>query len=175
MSQRSSGGNLGLVRIVMDLLVMDGCCLDEYLHCTDPELKGERVNITFRWIRNHLSRCPLGTGVVCCLPTCARGSSVSTSAGCDGSGLVLWSLLWVLLAWGLLVFAAFILSGLWEQEHVVRRTRPFGGSWCQHCFCFLTVGFRKTRSLLGQCLRRRKWNFCVLCTLANNGQPSPIS
>ena len=23
-----------------DLLVMDGCCQDEYLHCTDPRLEG---------------------------------------------------------------------------------------------------------------------------------------
>ena len=52
-----------------DLLVMDGCRQDEYLHCTDPLQGGERVNITFRWIRNHVPRCPLATGVVCCLPT----------------------------------------------------------------------------------------------------------
>ena len=60
-----------------DLLVMDGCCQDEYLHCTDPLQGGEWVNITFRWIRNHVPRCPLATGVVCCLPTCAKGSLVS--------------------------------------------------------------------------------------------------
>ena len=57
-----------------DLLVVDGCCQDEYLHCTDPLQGRERVNITFRWIRNHVPRCPLAAGVVCCLPTCAKGS-----------------------------------------------------------------------------------------------------
>ena len=41
-----------------DLLVMDGCCQDEYLHCTDPRLGGERVKVTFRWIRNHLHHVP---------------------------------------------------------------------------------------------------------------------
>ena len=50
-----------------DLLVMDGRCQDEYLHCTEPLQGGERVKITFRWIRNHVHRCPLATGVVCCL------------------------------------------------------------------------------------------------------------
>ena len=30
-----------------DLLVMDGCCQDEYLHCTDPLQGGERVTSTF--------------------------------------------------------------------------------------------------------------------------------
>ena len=31
-----------------DLVVVVGCHKDEYLHCTDSKLKGERVNITFR-------------------------------------------------------------------------------------------------------------------------------
>ena len=64
-----------------DLLVMDGSCQDQYQHCTDPRLEGELVNVTFRWIRNHVARCPLGLGVVCCLPTCVKDSSVSTNAG----------------------------------------------------------------------------------------------
>ena len=64
-----------------DLLVMDGRCQDEYLHSTDPRLQAGRVNITFRWIKDHLPQCLVGAGVVCCLPTCVGGSSVSTSAG----------------------------------------------------------------------------------------------
>ena len=81
-----------------DLLVMDGRCQDEYLHCTDPRLDGERVNITYRWLKNHLPQCPVGTGVVCCFPTCVRGSSVSVCAGFHGSG---WELdtFPVVLAW----------------------------------------------------------------------------
>ena len=80
--RRESSGNLGLVWIVkqalpgctmVTFLVMDGCCQDEYLHCTEPLQGGERVNITFRWIRNHVLRYPLAAGVVCCLPTCAKG------------------------------------------------------------------------------------------------------
>ena len=51
------------------------------------------MNITFRWIRNHVPRCPLATGVVCCLPTCAKGSLVSPG--------LLSVVLLVLLGWGL--------------------------------------------------------------------------
>ena len=61
-----------------DILVMDGQCQDEFLHCTSPGLEHERINVTYRWIRQHTHFCPLfKAGVVCCcLPTCAEGSSV---------------------------------------------------------------------------------------------------
>ena len=60
-----------------DILVMDGQCQDEFLHCTSPGLEHERINVTYRWIRQHTHFCPLfRAGVVCCLPTCAKGSSV---------------------------------------------------------------------------------------------------
>ena len=84
-----------------DLLVMDGCCQDEYLHCTDPLRGGERVNITFRWIGNHVPRCPLAAGVVCCLPTCAKGSLVSPNTELILPGILSVVLL-ALLGWGFL-------------------------------------------------------------------------
>ena len=60
-----------------DILVMDGRCQDEFLHRTDPGREQERINITFRWVKQHVSHCPLfKTGVACCLPKCAQGSSV---------------------------------------------------------------------------------------------------
>ena len=59
-----------------DLLVMDGRCQDEYLHCTSPGLADRRVNITYRWIRNHAPSCPLAAGVLGSLPTCVQGSPV---------------------------------------------------------------------------------------------------
>ena len=43
-----------------DILVMDG-----QRHCTDPCLEQERINVTFRWIRQLVASCPLRTGVVC--------------------------------------------------------------------------------------------------------------
>ena len=37
----------------------------------------ERIDITLRWVKQHVSSCPLfKAGVACCLPTCAHGSSV---------------------------------------------------------------------------------------------------
>ena len=46
-----------------DLLVMDGHCQDEFLHCTDPDLEQQRINVTFQWIMQHVASCPfLRTG-----------------------------------------------------------------------------------------------------------------
>ena len=60
-----------------DILVMDGQCQDEFLHRTSPGREQERINITFRWVKEHVSSCPLfKAGVACCLPTCAQGLSV---------------------------------------------------------------------------------------------------
>ena len=59
-----------------DILVMDGQCQDEFLHRTDPGREQERINLTFRWVKQHASSCPLfKAGVACCLPTCAQGCS----------------------------------------------------------------------------------------------------
>ena len=60
-----------------DILVMDGQCEDEFLHCTDPGLEQERINVTFRWVKQHAPSCSFFEArVACCLPTCAQGSSV---------------------------------------------------------------------------------------------------
>ena len=59
-----------------DILVMDGRCQDKFLHRTDPCREQERINITFRWIKQHVSFCPLFKAwVACCFPTCAQGLS----------------------------------------------------------------------------------------------------
>ena len=61
-----------------DILVMGWPMSGQvFLHRTDPCREQERINITFRWIKQHVSSCPLfRTGVACCLPTCAQGLSV---------------------------------------------------------------------------------------------------
>ena len=40
-----------------DILVMDGQCQDEFHHCTDPGSDQERINITFRWVKQHVASC----------------------------------------------------------------------------------------------------------------------
>ena len=42
-----------------DILVMDGQCQDEFFHRTSPGRDQERINITFRWVQQHVSSCPL--------------------------------------------------------------------------------------------------------------------
>ena len=66
-----------------DILVMDGQCQDEILHRTDPGREQERINIAFRWFKQHVSHFPsFKAGVACCLPTCAQGSSVPVMREC---------------------------------------------------------------------------------------------
>ena len=85
-----------------DLLVMDGRCQDEYFHCTSPGLADRRINITNRWIRNHIPSCPLAAGVLGSLPTCAHGSSVLEPAWGNFSVPV----------WVLLGFLVILICGL---------------------------------------------------------------
>ena len=47
-----------------DLLVMDGLTQDEFQHSTASELEGPRVNLTYRWISQHIRSCPLA-GLIC--------------------------------------------------------------------------------------------------------------
>ena len=112
-----------------DILVMDGQCQDEFLHCTDPGLEQERINVTFRWIRQHTASCPLRAGVVCCLPTCAQDFSVPVMGNLGFSSFwVLWKLLGALCVWGIQVLLVFslILTGFGLRRSVVRWSRLFG-------------------------------------------------
>ena len=110
-----------------DILVMDGQCQDEFLHRTDRGRDQERINVTFRWIRQHTHFCPLFmAGVACCLPTCAKGSSVPVmgNASCGVLG-VLWFLLGVLCIWGVLVLLVSLLctrlGSCWCASYWTRR------------------------------------------------------
>ena len=94
-----------------DILVMDGQCQDEFRHCTDPGSDQERINITFRWIKQHVASCSsLTTGVACCLPTCARVFSFSgTEIVGKGSFLSFWLLLGILCILGVLALLVITL------------------------------------------------------------------
>ena len=92
-----------------DILVMDGQCQDEFRHCTDPGSDQERINITFRWVKQHVASCSfLRTGVACCLPTCARVFSFSgTEIVGIGSFWAFWFLLGTLCILGMLVLLVY--------------------------------------------------------------------
>ena len=49
-----------------DIIVMDGQCQDEFLHRTAPGREQERINVTFRWVKQHVSSCPLFKAGVAC-------------------------------------------------------------------------------------------------------------
>ena len=127
-----------------DLLVMDGQCQDEFLHCTDPGLEQERINVTFRWIKQHAASCSiLRTGVACCFPKCAQGSSVSaTEFVGTGAAWGLLVLLVVLLILGVLALLIhpLVCVGPELRRRASRWIRPSGGVQRRHCFrCSLGV------------------------------------
>ena len=91
-------------------------------------LEQEPITVTFRWIKQHVATSPfLRTGVACCLPTCAQGSSVSVTE-LVGKGA----------AWGLLGVLALLIYPLVCVEPELRRrayrwTRSSGGVRRGHC------------------------------------------
>ena len=155
-----------------DLLVMDGSCQDEYLHCTHPLREGERVNITFRWIRKHVPQCPLAAGVVCCLPTCAKGSHVSSNTELILPGLLSVVLL-ALLGWGVFFLIALF---PYPVELCCRALR------CYWLSCRVRCGFggRSSRQNsgskeLGWIHLGIDWLFWVRSTLVRIGLPSLLN
>ena len=121
-----------------DILVMDGQCQDEFLHCTSSGRDLERINVSFRWIKQHASVCPfLKAGVACSLPTCAQGSSVPNT-GNLGFGLfgAFGFILRVLCTWGVLVLLASLLcTRLGLLGCAPCWTRPLGGNRWGHYLC----------------------------------------
>ena len=105
-----------------DILVMDGQCQDEFLHRTDPGREQDRINITFRWVKQHVSSCPLlKAGVACCLSTCAQGSSVSVTElvgkGAAWGLLVLLVVLFILgVLLSLLIYPLVCVCGAWATQ-----------------------------------------------------------
>ena len=108
---------------------------DEFLHCTDPGLEQERINVTFRWIKQHAGSCPLRTGVVCCLPTCPQGLSVPVT-GVVGTGIVwaFWVLLGALCTWEVLALLVYphMKTVLGLRWCAYRWTGPLGGGRWEH-------------------------------------------
>ena len=104
-----------------DTLVMDGQCQDEFLHRTDPGLEQDRINITFRWVKQHVSSFLLfKAGVACCLPTCAKGLSVPVMGNPVNA-----------------IFLGFVVSS-WCLVHVGSTSLPavsrLGLHWCASCW-----------------------------------------
>ena len=131
-----------------DILVMDGQCQYEFLHRTDPGREQERLDITFRWVKQHVSSCPLFlAGVACCLPTCAQGSSVPIMQNVVLGVLgVLWFLLGVLCIWGVLVLLVSLLCSRLGLLRCVSCWTRLGGGRCGHYLCNLRGEYFKVHT-----------------------------
>ena len=91
----------------------------------DPGLEQERINGTFRWTKRHADSCPfLRTGLACCLPTCAQGSSAAVTT------VVGW--VWMVLA---LLVCSLMCTGLRLRRCAYHWTRPVGGGRRGHYLC----------------------------------------
>ena len=86
---------------------MDGLTQYEYVHSTASELLGPRVNLTFRWISQHIKSCPLAGVVGCVLPSCVQGLAEPGPRGDGGEGNK-WSFFWGLVLL-LLIMVSFLL------------------------------------------------------------------
>ena len=159
-----------------DILVVDGQCQDEILHRTNPGREQDRINKTFRWVKQHVSSCPLfKAGVACCLPTCALGSSVPVMGNAlHGVFVFFWFLLGVLCIWGVL---AWLVSLLCTRLGLLRCascwTRPLGGGWWGHYLCNLWRGYLKLHET-AYMYHWVRWGFMMWepYMLALVGQPS---
>ena len=89
-----------------DILVMDGKAQDQFEHWTEAGVQGERINLTYRWIKRHDPGCVSATaGVLCCLPSCAEGLSVHRTPGGLGEGFFPWI--------GLVLALLVVVVGCW--------------------------------------------------------------
>ena len=133
-----------------DVLVMDGQCQGEFHHRTSPGREQERINITFRWVKHHVSSCPLlKAGVACCLPTCAKGSSVPVMGNIvNDVSWVWWFLHGVLCIWGALVLLVSLLcTRLGLHWCASCSTRPLGGGRWGHYLCNLWGEYFKIQKM----------------------------
>ena len=58
------------------MLVLGGLTLEEFGHCTKLDLRGRRVNPTYRWVTQRQPGCPALSGVACALASGVTSSSL---------------------------------------------------------------------------------------------------
>ena len=97
-----------------DVLVMDGSAQSEYEHCTASELQGPRVNLTYRWVAQHIASCPLAGVVGCLLPSCVQGLAEPGSRFWE-KGENNWSFSWEL-AFLLFILMTVPLVSIWMNN-----------------------------------------------------------
>ena len=119
-----------------DILVMNGPAQSEYDRCTASGLQGLRVNLTYRWVAQHIPSCPLAGVVFCVLPACAQGLvepgyrwvGERENKWSSFGGLVLLLLILVLLVSTWIHIREGALSQ-WSASMPLDGALPLSGSW----------------------------------------------
>ena len=153
-----------------DILVMDGQCQDEFRHCTDPGSDQERINITFRWVKQHVVSCSFSrTGMACCLPTCARGFFLFLVRSW-------WRQVGFFRLFGFSFGALCILCKVWVSKMCLLLDTPIGWRSVGHYLCYpwgVCWAAQNTACQIGGKFRGFIAN--KLYMLASVGRPSPHS
>ena len=145
--RRSPGKGPSSIRLDHgDILVMDGLTQSEYVHCTASGLQGPRVNLTFRWVAQHIASCPLAGAVGCVLPSCVQGLAEPGPRGEGGWGNK-WSSFGGLVLL-LLILVSVLLAGNWIN---IRRGHRNSG---QRPSCSVVHFPSRGRA---RCVGRRRW------------------
>ena len=97
-----------------DLLVVDGLTQSD---CTASGLQGPRVNLTFRWVAQHIASCPLAGVVGCVLPSCVQGLAEPGPRG-EWSGENKWVPLF-----GVVLLLVILVLSLWGITGIITRRR----------------------------------------------------
>ena len=74
-----------------DLLVMDGLGQPEHEHRMASGLQGLLVNLTYRWVTQHIASCPLAGAMSCTFPSCVQGFAEPDFPG-EGTVVPKWAI-----------------------------------------------------------------------------------
>ena len=151
-----------------DILVMYGQCQDEFLHRTDPGREQERINITFRWVKQLVLCLRQEWHAVCqrvrrVYQFLMRGMLLLAFFG------FFWFLLGVLCIWGVL---ALLVSLLCTRLGLLRCascwTRPLGGGRWRHYLCNFRGEYFKIHKIacMNYCVW---WDVCLHVSLGTVG------
>ena len=130
-SRRGQGSVPSLITLDHgDLLVMDGLTQSEYVHCTASGLQGPRVNLTFRWVAQHIASCPLAGAVGCVLPSCVQGLAEPGPQG-EWDWRNKWSSLWGLVLLLLILVSVLLVGTLINiRRDIVTVVSVHPARWC---------------------------------------------
>ena len=109
-----------------DILVMDGLAQSEYEHRTVSGLQRPRVNLTFRWVTQHIASCPQAGAMYCTLPSSVQGSAEPGPPRL-GKRESQWCCFWVVVLL-LSIWVCFLLGRTWLDALLRKRWLQWSAS-----------------------------------------------